>query len=213
MISVARPPPAAWPRFPIPPLASGPAISSDISATSATTPPESRPTPSLRDMTVTENHTRTAPAAQDSLAQGECGGCPPVQLVRYRWQFGHQNRSRSWPGGPCSPRLIGVPQRRQGRPARPYTQLSRPGLVSPVVTWPGRALLASSSRCPSSTRASGSSTEPTGRHEMACRQVSQGQGGRVNRQSEIVPNIRVSPHRLPAAQDHGCGVGQERVEA
>jgi hypothetical protein len=43
---------------------------------------------------------------------------------RHLWQFGHQKRSRSWPGGPCSPLLIGVPQRRQGRPARPYTQLS-----------------------------------------------------------------------------------------
>jgi hypothetical protein len=52
----------------------------------------------------------------------------------YRWQFGHQNLSRSWPGGPASPRLIAVPQRRHGRPARPYTQFSRPGLVSPVVT-------------------------------------------------------------------------------
>jgi len=29
----------------------------------------------------------------------------------------------------------------------------------------------------------------------------------------VVPNIRVSPHRLPAAQDHGYGVDQERVEA
>ncbi len=26
-------------------------------------------------------------------------------------------------------------------------------------------------------------------------------------------DIRVSPHRLPAAQDHGYGVSQERVEA
>ena len=46
----------------------------------------------------------------------------------------HQNLSRSCPGGPCSPRLISVPHRRQGRPARPYTQLSHPGLASPVVT-------------------------------------------------------------------------------
>jgi hypothetical protein len=38
---------------------------------------------------------------------------------RYFWQFGHQNLSRFWPGGPASPLLIGVPQRRHGRPARP----------------------------------------------------------------------------------------------
>ena len=54
---------------------------------------------------------------------------------------GTPDRSRSRPGGPCSPRLIGVPRADRGRPARLYTQLSRSGLVSPVVTWPGRALL------------------------------------------------------------------------
>src|SRR6059058_176118 len=81
----------------------------------------------------------------------------------YIWQFGHQNLTRSCPGGPCSPLWISFPQRRHGRPARPYTQLSRPGLVSPVVTCPGRVLLASSSRCPSPTRACRSSTEPAGR--------------------------------------------------
>ena len=81
----------------------------------------------------------------------------------YRWQFGHQNLTRSCPGGPASPRLITVPHRRQGRPARPYTQLSRPGLASPVVTCPARALFASSSRWPSETSASRSATEPAGR--------------------------------------------------
>lgn len=42
--------------------------------------------------------------------------------------------------------------------------MSRPGVVSPVEEWPARVLFASSSRCPRSTRADRSSTEPTSRH-------------------------------------------------
>jgi len=40
------------------------------------------------------------------------GGDAGRRAYSYRWQFGHQNRSRSCPGGPCSPRLITAPQRR-----------------------------------------------------------------------------------------------------
>ena len=69
-------------------------------------------------------------------------------VANYLWQAGHQNLSRSWPGGPCSPLLIGVPQRRHGRPARPYTQLSWPRLVSPVVTRLSRVLLKSKQPLP-----------------------------------------------------------------
>ena len=83
---------------------------------------------------------------------------------RYRWQFGHQNLTRSWPGGPASPRLIRVPQRRHGRPARPYTQFSRPGLASPVVTCqsPGLAGAADGEIC-RRDRAPGEPAKDSGR--------------------------------------------------
>ena len=60
-----------------------------------------------------------------------------------------------------------VPQRRQGRPARPYTQCSSPRRATPVVMMPNRSLLALSSRWPSSTRARRSATWPTGRHGLS----------------------------------------------
>ena len=63
-------------------------------------------------------------------------------------QFGHQNRSRSRPGCPCSPRLIGVPQ---GRPAPVHPDVPvRPGIARRHVV--GGALLAPSSRCTADLR-------------------------------------------------------------
>jgi hypothetical protein len=47
---------------------------------------------------------------------------------------------------PWSADRTGVPQRRQGRPARPYTQVSSPRRATPVVTMPNRSLFESSSR-------------------------------------------------------------------
>ena len=59
--------------------------------------------------------------------------------------------------------MTGVPQRRQGRSARPYTQCVCPRRVSPVVTWPGcssecRIIRRASGRCRAGRRRGPAST-------------------------------------------------------
>jgi hypothetical protein len=92
----------------------------------------------------------------------------PVAVVtqqnRQDWQRGHQKVTRPSGSRPWSAERTGVPQRRHGRPARPYTQVSSPRRCEPVVTWPNRSLLASSSRWARPTSAPRSATSPTGRH-------------------------------------------------
>jgi len=47
------------------------------------------------------------------------------------WQYGHQKVVRA--SGPCLRRAMGVPQLRQGLPARPYTHNREAGSLRPVV--------------------------------------------------------------------------------
>jgi hypothetical protein len=94
----------------------------------AASPAGDRNTPPVRENEDLFSLSRTARGACPLTPLGSPGSPPHL------WHAGHQNLTRSSPGAPCSPLLILVPHRRHGWYARPYTQLSRPGLVSPVVT-------------------------------------------------------------------------------
>ena len=73
------------------------------------------------------------------------------------WHEGHQKTMRSRVGSaPSAPPRISVPHRRQGLPSRRYTQVVRPGRVSPVKVRSTRSRLARIMRAPRSTRAAAS---------------------------------------------------------
>ena len=69
-------------------------------------------------------------------------------------------------------RLIAVPHRRHGGPARSNTQCCSPRRSEPVVAWVHRPLFAASSRCASRTSAGRSGTSPTGLHGLTPRRNS-----------------------------------------
>ena len=105
------------------------------------------------------------------------------------WHDGHQNVTRScWPS-----ERIGVPQRRHGRPRRPYTQVSSPRRQLPVVTWPIRSLLASSRRRASSAMAPRSVTDPAGCHGLTPRRNSTSALYRVPIPARLRWSSRASP--------------------
>ena len=79
------------------------------------------------------------------------------------WQLGHHQVSRPYGAPVASRNATGVPHRRQGRSARPYTQWVCPRRVSPVVTWPGCSRLCFIIRRASRT-APARSTSRTGVH-------------------------------------------------
>src|SRR3546814_700079 len=79
------------------------------------------------------------------------------------WQTGHQKTLRSLViVAPSELARIGVPHRRLGLPSRRYTQVRRPGRVSPVKVRSDRGRLARIIRTPTSRRP-GTSTSVAGR--------------------------------------------------